>query len=139
MQAQAGDSTSAVGLLWTCVFSEDRQHSHSFLHGGGRREESSSHVVPTKANRARCGDMSQAAWKGKLSLFCANKGSDQLQQPLASTEKHHPISLKAPWTLATSTQGAQVGSPELFDLSRLQSFAAYRNTLRNFSFILPFP
>lgn len=58
MQAQAGDSTSAVRLLWTCVFSEDGQHSHSFLRGGGRREESSTHVVSTKANHARCEDMS---------------------------------------------------------------------------------
>lgn len=70
MQAQAGDSTSTVRVLWTCNFSEDGQHSHSFLHGGGRREESSPHVVLTKANRARSGDMSQAAWKGKLFLFC---------------------------------------------------------------------
>lgn len=77
--------------------------------------------------------------KGNRLCFGANKGSDQPQQPLASMVKHHPISLKAPQTLAASTRGAQVGSPGFFDLSRLQSFAAYRNTLRNFSFILPFP
>lgn len=139
MQAQAGDSTSAVGLLWTCGFSEDGQHSHSFLPGGRRRQKSSQHIVLTMPTMPDVETRAKLPGKGNHLCFGANKGSDQPQQPLVSMVKHHPISLKAPQTLATSTRGAPVGSPGLFDLSRLQSFAAYRNTLRNFSFILPFP
>lgn len=140
MQAPASDTISAAGLLRVGGSGEGGKCSHSFLHGGRRREELSRRAVsnPSQVCQIQRGEPSCPGRKS-IAVLEQIKALIRSQQPLAGTAQHHPIPLRAAGTLARSTRGARHGSPGLFDLSRLQSFATYRNTPKNFSFILPFP